>query len=342
MEQAKLLSMTAVLTFLVWAAADSLVNETATVAITLDVTPAAANSPMLVEVVEPQTRVFELIISGPRRAVETVQAGPLSARMPVSDRPAGEVAIALDKASLRRQIAEQVREFRSLTLVSVQPATVVVRVDRMVEREVDITVSRVALPYEVEPQLKRTSTTLSLRETQLRSAAPGGELAPLDISPEVDRLFREQPPGESKTISVALSAREFGPGATLDPAVVDVTAAVKTQRSEADIVAVPVLLAVSFPNLERTYRPVARDGAPLDIVAPTIHVRGPAEEVGRLVRGDTRAYGIIRLKAADLEEPSAIKLLTPEYYLPSGVELAQPPEPVEFKLVDVSVPAIPN
>ena len=98
----------------------------------------------------------------------------------------------------------------------------------------------------------------------------------------------------------------------------------------------PILLAVSFANLEKPYRPVTRDGAPLELEARTITVTGPSEEVAKLVRGDTRAYGIIRLKEVDLEELGVVKLTTPEYHLPPGVELAEPPQPVEFKLIDAT------
>ena len=136
------------------------------------------------------------------------------------------------------------------------------------------------------------------------------------------------------TIPVTLDARRFGPDSILDPDEVKVTATVEAQRSTAAIPTVPILLAVSFANLEKPYRPIARDGGPLGIVAPTITVTGPTEDVAKLVRGDTRAYGIIRLKEVDLEELGAIKLMTPEYYLPPRLELAEPPQPVEFKLID--------
>ena len=276
MEQAKLLSMTVILAVLVWAAADSLVNETTTMGITLEVVPAAPGSTMLVEITDPPGGTFVLEISGPRRAIEAVKTqAPLRGRIRIPDQPTGLVTLTLDRDSLKRDISEQVAELRSLTLVSVQPASVELRADRMTERDLALVLGRLALGYDVEPQLERATSRIRLRESRLRELAPHGNLPPMDISADVDRLFREQPPGESKTISVALSAQDYGPGAELNPRVVDVTATVRSQRVEAEIPAVPVLLAVSFPNLERSYRPVARDGTALDIVAPTVRVRGP-------------------------------------------------------------------
>ncbi len=337
MEQVKLLSTTAVLAVLVWAAADSLVNETGSVEVTVEVVPKAATSSMLIDVVAPVGGAFEIEISGPRRIVEAVQSqSPLAARLRIAERPTGPVTITMDNEYLERELAEQFNEFHSLAVVSVEPATLRIHVDRMLSKELGITMARLGLSYDVEPQLKRTSSNVHLRESRFREFAPLGELPPLDISSDVDRLFREQPPGQSKTISITLDVRDYGPDARLAPDAVDVTATVKVQRSVAQIAAVPILLAVSFTNLEKAYRPVARDGTPLDIVAPGITVSGPSDAVDRLVRGDTRVYGIIRLKAADLEEPGAIKLMTPEYQLPPDVELAVQPQPVEFKLIAAS------
>ena len=95
----------------------------------------------------------------------------------------------------------------------------------------------------------------------------------------------------------------------------------------------PILLAVSFANLERALRPVGRDGAPLALMTQTITVSGRQEHIRRLQQGETRAYGVIHLKQEDLEQVGELNLVTPEYQLPEGVSLAEMPPPVEFKLV---------
>ena len=339
MERVKLLSMTVVLSVLVWAAADSLVNDTVLIGVTFEPVPVTTNPPMLVEVVEPQNGLFELEVSGPRRTVEDVQRkAPLAARLRISSRPSGSHVVPLDKEFLERELAEQFTEFSRLTVAAVEPATLAVRVDRMVTGQVAVTLKRLTLPYDVEPQLNRTSTTIRMRESRYVELAPAGEPLELDISADVDRLFRERPAGQNVTIRITLDATPFGPDAEFALDTVTVSATVKAQRSTAEIAAVPVLLAVSFPNLEKSYRPVARDGGPLQIVAPTITVTGPTDDVARLVRGDALAYGIIRLKEIDLEEPGMIKLMTPEYHLPPRIELAEPAQPIEFKLMDTSLP----
>jgi hypothetical protein len=340
MEQVKLLSVTAVLTVLVWAAADSLVNEGATVGVSFDVVPAVANPQLRVEVAAPASGSCELEISGPRRKVEAVQAqAPLTARLRIADRPTGRADLTLDRDFLKKELVEQFNEFRRLTIVSVRPPALTLDIDRMITTDIDISLKRLTLPYEVEPQLNRTTTRVTMRESRYQRLAPGGERPQLDISEYVDRLFRDQPAGRNVTIQVTLQLDPalYGSDATLERDTVSVSATVEAQRATAEVSAVPILLAVSFPNLEKQLRPVARDGSPLDIVASTITVTGPTEDVARLVRGDTRAYGVIRLKEVDLEESGAIKLLTPEYHLPPRLELAQPPTPVEFQLTDATL-----
>ena len=339
MEQVKLLSMTVVLAVLVWAAADSLVNEAVSIGVTFEVIPATATSPSMIEIIEPEGGSFELEISGPRRIVEDVQSqAPLRARLRIPDRPTGSDVVPLNKESLKSELAEQFNEFARLTVVAVHPATLAIHVDHLIAKEVEIRLERLTLPYEVTPQLKRNSANVRMRESKYKELAPAGGPLQLDISTDVDRLFRERPAGESLAVPLALDTSSFGADAEFDPGTVEVTATVKAQRSTAEVAAVPVLLAVSFSNLEKPYRPVARDGSPMDIVAPAITVTGPTEDVARLVRGDTRAYGIIRLREVDLEELGATKLMTPEYHLPPRLELAEPPQPVEFELAETPLP----
>jgi len=74
----------------------------------------------------------------------------------------------------------------------------------------------------------------------------------------------------------------------------------------------------------------------LSLVTQTITVTGPTNEVSRLLRGETRAFGLIQLKEDDFERMDVFKLVTPDYHLPNGVELAEEPPPIEFKLVYVT------
>ena len=93
---------------------------------------------------------------------------------------------------------------------------------------------------------------------------------------------------------------------------------------------------MSFANLGKPYQAVGRDGTTLTLETQTIQVAGPTEDVARLQRGETRAYGFIQLKEADLEELGVFKAWTPDFHLPSNVVMAEPPEPIEFMLIDTT------
>ena len=211
MEQVKLLSMTVVLTVLVWWSADSLVNEAVSVSVTFEAVPEAGAPDIILETTA-SNEPYELQISGPRRIVEDAQARPsLHVRLRIPDRPTGPAMIRLDRGMLKREMAEQWSEFRKLTIVSVQPDPLPVVFDHWVIKNANIALNRLALAYDVEPQLSRTSTTVRMRESCF-SKLPGGQPLQIDIAADVERLLREWPAGQSATVTipVTLDQHMFG------------------------------------------------------------------------------------------------------------------------------------
>jgi len=329
------LLMTAVLSVLIWASADSLVNETASLGVTFEVVPDAGASDMIVEP-GPSTEPHEIQISGPRRDVEDIVAkAPLRVRLRIPERPTGTGRYPIDRAALKNTMAEQWTEFRKLTLVSVEPETLPVVVDHKVNRQVELTTSRLTLAYDVEPQFQRGAVSVRMRESRL-AGLPSPDRPQVDLSSDIERLLKEQTAGQNVTIPVTIDTRVFGPDAQMTPATVNVTATVKERRTTATIPTVPILFAVSVTNLSKPLKVAARDGSPLPLLAPSIQVTGPTDEVAKLVRGATRAYGILHLREDDLADLGRLKLMTPDYHLPPGVELAEVPSPIEFKLLDAT------
>jgi hypothetical protein len=335
MEQARLLSMTFVLTALIWASADRLVNDTATVSAVVVPVAADASSNIIVSS-GPRQEELEISISGPRRVVETVQnRGGLQIRLPIQEQPTGTAMVSLDDNMVRRELAERWSEFDRLRVLDLKPEAIAVEVDHLISRDVELVARKSTLAYEVEPQLQRNMVKLQLRESQ-SPPLPAGETMRVDISAEVERLLKEKPFGRSHAMAVQLDARPFGPDAVFMPASVEVTATVRSERGTEEVPTVPVLVAMSFGNLEKSISAVSRDGTPLSLVTQTITVTGAPEAVDRLVRGETRAYGIIQLKEDDIRELGVVKLMTPDYHLPPGIELATEPAPIELKLVSKS------
>ena len=89
MAQVKLLSTTAILTMLIWASADSLVNEEVTVRVVLEPVPQAGIANLLVTP-RAEDKPFEVQISGPRRTINEIRAqAPFQVRYPIADLPTG-------------------------------------------------------------------------------------------------------------------------------------------------------------------------------------------------------------------------------------------------------------
>ena len=336
-EQAKLLTMTVILTALVWASADSLVNEAVSIRVSFTV-ESLANRDMLVDI-DPivQARLVDVQVTGPRRVVDDLQKRePLELHLRIADRPTGPATLTLDRETIKRALTDQRHEFGRLTIVSVQPSALPIVVDHMITRELAITTQRLTLAYDEEPEVAQSSTTVRMRESVFNNLPLPDQQTRIDISAEVERLVKAKPPGQPATVAVTLDNQPFGQGARLDPARVDVTATMQADRSVEKIPTVPIKLAVSFANLGKSYYAVARDGSLMTLVTQTITVAGPTEDIARLLQGESRAYGVIQLKAADLEELGVLKSWTPELHLPLRIELAEPVQPVEFMLADIA------
>lgn len=336
MAQLRLFSMTALLTLVIWATADSLVSEVAFVDLTLR--PVSTHPDMLVQIDQAAGR-FSLQVSGSRREVERVRSkGPLVLNLPVAEQPSGTAIVPLDRNEVRRELAERWTEFERLSVVAVRPGIVPVNIDRFVSREIQLIVERGSFAFDVEPKLQRSTVTARVRESVL-SSLPQGQPPQYNLTHELERALAEQPVGKNVTIAIPLDPRRFGVEAEFNPSVVEVTAVVKAERQTEQIPTVPVLLAMNFSNLGRPLQVAARDGTPLSLLTQTIRVRGLPVEVQKLVRGETRAYGIIHFKEDDLNQLNTVKPMTPEFHLPTGVELAHDPEPVELQLIPASTPS---
>ncbi len=112
------------------------------------------------------------------------------------------------------------------------------------------------------------------------------------------------------------------------------TATVQDQRTTALIPTVPVKPVVSFSNLDKPLVAQSSDGTPLTVETISIRVSGPTEEVAKLQRGDSRAYGFIQIKESDLQELNVLKAWPTDFVLPPHIELAETPAPIEFKLIE--------
>ncbi len=333
MVQVRLLSMTVILTALIWISADRIVNESAILKVAVVLTPAQPQTGMILQT-QGLRNSLDVTVSGARRVVEAVRGREgLQVKVPVLEQLTGPGVVAISEEIVQRELAQRWSEFETLRILGVQPQEIPVLVDHMVARDVEISAKKLTLAYEVEPQLQPPSVRLRLRESRT-SDLPSGQPISLEISPEIERALKEKPFGKSQTLSIALDPKDFGPDAVFTPRSIEVTATVRAERAVQQIPTVPILVAVIVGNLSRSVEAVARDGSPLSLITQTISVTGTPEAIARLASGQTRVYGIIHLKEEDLENLDVVKLVTPEFHLPRDVELTGNPQPIELKLVE--------
>jgi hypothetical protein len=329
MEQAKLLSLTGVLTLVIWITADSLVNETVSVPVRFELLPPASAPGMIVEP-GPQAGTHQLMIAAPRKLADQIQAAaPLTIRLNIQEQPAGPATI-----TVKELLRDQWREFPKASIIDVQPSTTDAMIDRMVSTEVNLTFQRPTLNYESAPQINPPTVKVTLRQGQLNKIALNGRLAQIDLSTAAEQLLRDQPTGNRVSVLLALDAHPYGRGASIEPSTVEVTAALTIQRTTAKVDTVPILVGTSFASFNKEFKAVVRDGS--ELVTRSIMVTGPTDAVARLVRGDTRAYGVIQLKEQHFADLDVFKPFSPDFRLPDGIKLAEEPQPIEMKLVQRS------
>ncbi len=325
MEQLKLLSTTIILTVLIWATADSLVVENASIPIDLQVVPAPEADGMVVSKAG-DARKFRVELSGPRKLIEQAQAAaPLTVKLQVTDRAAGSAVIDLKEA-----MEEQWRQFPKLNIIRVIPSQLDISVDHYVSKPVQLELKdRLVLSYDARPRLNRRSVMVTMLESDYQEFERAGRSLNLTLDPE--RLLEEETPGQPAQVNMVLVPNEWGypVSAIFKPNSVRVSATVKADRSIAEIGTVPILIAVSVANFGRPVRAIPPGGGIL--ITRTIKVTGPAAVIERM-RQDERPVGIVRLKEEHLGSLGVQQSFIPEFQLPRGVELAEEPAPVVLTL----------
>ncbi|MGB0716654.1 MAG: hypothetical protein ACPGXK_12285 [Phycisphaerae bacterium] len=333
MEQVKLLSMTFILTALVWASADTLVTETTTVKVRIEL---QEPDDVIKFSNQQEQRSVSVTLAAASKTIEFLRnEAPIAVRLTANVEQTGKVNLFVDPTQLKRSMEEAYPDLDRIAISRIEPPTIEVTVDRLVKRQVRFTTDTLTMSYDAPPLITPKTEYLWLHESLVDSLPEADESLSVDISEDVDRLFRDSPQGTEQDRVLQLDTREFGEHAYFDTPNINIKATLSPQEITQVLETVPVLLAVSFDNFDRAYKPFEPDGAPMQIVTTKITVKGPPAEVASLVRGDTRAFGVIRLKEDDLNSLATASGFEPEFYLPRGIELVGKPDTIEFRLEEV-------
>lgn len=324
----KLLLMTLVLTVLIWATADSLVNEQINVKAELKLLPELGSS-MLVE--QPQdTGPLELELFGPRRVIDSLPI-PLEIDIRLFSRAPGRYEL-----DLRELLLDRWDDYPRLAIGQVTPGKTLVVIDQLVEADVRLILVDEGGAYQVAPRLDRDTVKVRMRQSVLDDKRERGETLSLEIN--AARSLRDQPTGKQVTVEVPISPDPaiFGTDCEVLTRTVRLSATLTSDRREGTISTCPIQVAVSFANFGKPFKLFDDKGEQVTLLTRTIRVEGPSQTVAALLAGD-RPVGIIRLKGADFDQPGVLRPFPIEFQLPQGVRFVpgSEPEPVRLRLEPV-------
>ena len=321
MQQIKLISVTTVLTLLIWTTADQLLSDEVEIAVT--VLPVPTNARMIVQTDPPEQHTFQTRLRGPKRIVDQVRKDGLKpVSLQVRDLPNGVYPI-----DVKKELSDHPEQFRGLRIEAVDPPVVRVVVDHLATVTMPVQVVGGGLEYEVVPTVEPAEVEVTIAERSLAELGPTTRRVFLEVA----GLLSHKPKGEALEIpGVPLTPKVGEVDVRLEPNTVTVFATLREQSKTATIAAVPVHVAASFDVFSQ-FRIETRDGSTL--ITRAIAVRGPPEAVDRLVSGGTRVVGLIVVTGELAAQPGEYHELEPVFDLPPEVQLAAPVAPVEFRLV---------
>jgi hypothetical protein len=320
-EQAKLISVTVVLTLLIWATAHQLVSSTHEIDVTIVPQP-VEGSALIVRTDPSGLDRFRLTVTGPKRIVDRVreeaQAGQLQPLViPVHDSPNGRYPV-----DVRRALSDYRDQLRGLQVERVQPSEVMVVIDHLETVRMPVQIEH-RLDYDVAPQAEPNEVSVTIPQSQLE------KLGQRRVVLKGDELFRDRPEGQPQEIpGVVLPTRLGGAEVRMEPATVTVRGTLRKQSKTDTIPAVPITFQGSAENLNR-FEVQPREPEP---ITRAITVQGPPAVVDALVDGRRAVSGRVVLTGDLAARAGELVEVSPVFNLPPEVRLAGPVPPIELTL----------
>lgn len=292
-----------------WAEAENLRRVTMTPRLQFP----AVSGDLVVRVDDPGWRSDSVSVrlEGPTAAIddaERILRSPLVVGPGAPGFPAEPGEHTLRIADLLRQVPELARI--GVTITDAQPATVTVRVSRLITREFTVRPDLAGIEVEGEVVVRPSTVTVTMPEAAAAAigergtvgGGAGGATAVAVIA-ENDRRQLRDDGAQTITAAVVLpeALSDFDP-VTVAPEQVRVTLRVRKQQDEVVVPSVPVW--ITMPNTEgagwdvRVLQPIIRN----------VTVRGPAAEIARVRNRELLPIAFVILSSDDLEDGVTSKL----------------------------------
>lgn len=297
----QLVASTLVLTVLVWAYADRATRADLPVWTPLRVMADAPGSDVLVIMPDPllghpDTQRVKMTLSGPRAAIQALEADHARGEFGVTVTVSGDLANGEHTRDLFVDLGrapELVR--RGLTLVDVEPKSLTFEVDRYVRREVTLTADAGAYTEMLTgtPVFEPARVTARVRRSQLGDLTPPA--LPVPLAEAIGAALASRPetpesPEDPLTLTVPLRSSAWqGMDATFTPSTVAVTLSLRrgAARERLDVKPLGVTI-LSAEFLDGGYAIEWEDETVrLGVV---MYVRVPSAKLERFRRLDPRAF----------------------------------------------------
>ncbi len=320
MQQLSLISATLALTLLVWASADQLITEVTEVSVALTVEAEPDSEWVVTSLAKPSQR-FRVTLRGRQADVARLrETGSPRMTLTISDSGLVDKRLGPQSIPLLAELLEKRSEFANCTPLSVSPASLVIHVDRRLEKVIPVVARAGRLEFTVEPRIDPNSVSATLLETDWARVADAQPRLLLNVESDLANQPEDQPV-EINVPLPDLITTELGnlDALELKPRTVTVRATVRKRMKTATIQAVPVKFMGSH-SLWNDYdiefrRPDTPETLRVDII-------GPADEVDGLAAGQHKLFAVIKLTTPDAGSGASFQFFEPEFRLPPGVKLA--------------------
>lgn len=339
MQQLWLLSGTAALTLLIWVSADQLATKKVEMSVRI-VVRAEPNSNLIIKSMEDASQRYLVTLSG--RQSDVSRLGDLGARdivITIKDSTVSGQGLGQQTLSLLEELQARQSDFAGCTALHVEPATIQIKVDRRIEREVSIHAHLGNLDYSVEPRVDPATARVTVLQTEWDRIKNANPRIVLDAVSDMGN----QPEGEPIRLEVPLVSVIKNDGSdvaalSVIPKTVTLRATLRRRRKAGTIQAVPVKFLVSQSVWNR-YDVQFRQANPPETLR--VHVVGPPDEVDKLVGGQRKTFAVITVGSPDSMPDGSFQFFKPEFNLPPGVKLAddQVTESFEIRMVRRAEPA---
>ena len=319
-DQTKLISVTVILSGLIWWFADQADRTEATIAVGVRLV-SDEQSGLVARFPDRDRLRLMVSIRGTRKTIQALSASGSSEAVEIKWHLPTDAQLGIGSYKTQPAVVTA-RQFNGVTVLSVHPQEVDISVDRFDIHEVPIRVDAGSHLFTGEPTLDPPSATVRILQSNWQRIPMDSRHLVLDLEDDLSGKVEER----LLSFDIALPLQLAGHPISVQPESVKIKLTLREQASERQIAPVVVKFAVAS-ELWGDYLPQLKDPTVLRL---EITVVGSEEALERISPQDV--LGIIDVTSDDISQTGEFRLKRPVFLLPPGIRLKTEPPLIEFRL----------